>query len=101
LPVLFYPQLLEVRDNGKLVPYGSIDKYVGLRLDAGEHVVSICFRGLRWANRLSLAGWVGVLLVLAILSVLACRRQWSGPPLRTFVPSPEPSATSSLDFGKG
>jgi hypothetical protein len=90
LPVLFYPQLLEVRDNGKVVPCGSIAKYLGLRLGAGEHVIAVRFQGLRWANRLSLAGWVGVGLLLPVLAVLGYRRRLSGRTLRTFVASRDP-----------
>jgi hypothetical protein len=89
LPVLFYPQLLEVRDNGRVVPYGSIDKHLGLRLCAGEHVVAVRFLGLRWANRLSLAGWGAIPFALGTLAALACWRRFVRRPLRTFSPSPD------------
>jgi hypothetical protein len=73
LPVLFYPRLLEVRHNGRVVSYGHLDKYLALLVPPGDHDIRVRFAGLHWANRLSAAAWAGVLLALP---VLACASGW-------------------------
>ncbi|HJT75821.1 MAG TPA: 6-pyruvoyl-tetrahydropterin synthase-related protein [Gemmataceae bacterium] len=88
LPVLFYPRLLRVRDNGRTVPYGAVGKYLALPLGLGDHVIQVRFLGLRWANRLSLGGCALVLLAFAALGVRACRRRLRGPPPRFSEPRP-------------
>ncbi len=74
LPILYYPKLLNIVLNGKTVPYQSV-----LYLDhlitsvapvSGEmNTITIQFRGLVWANRISLFSWClwGILLVLLIV----------------------------------
>jgi hypothetical protein len=59
LPVLFYPGLLRVRDNGEPIPFGILDEEVAIRLPPGEHTVTVRFQGIRWANILGLIGWAG------------------------------------------
>lgn len=68
LPVLYYPNLLEVRLDGRKVDYtGLPNRYftmVGLKLEPGTHQISVEFVGLQWANLISLVAWASVLLGL-------------------------------------
>jgi hypothetical protein len=64
MPVLDYPGLIEVRDNGHLVKYHNAGRFVTLRLARGMHRIAIAFVGVRWANIVSLVAWVGVIVLL-------------------------------------
>jgi hypothetical protein len=88
LPVLFYPRLLEVRDNGRAVPYGNLDKYLALIVPPGDHDIRVRFAGLRWANRLSAAAWAGVLLALPILACVGWWRRFLRRRAVAAAPSP-------------
>jgi hypothetical protein len=77
LPVLYYPRLLDVRVDGRPAPYYAMGHQIALPLGPGPHEVHVRFVGLRWANRLSQALWVGVLLGLG---GLAWRRRRAGQP---------------------
>jgi hypothetical protein len=66
LPVLFYPNILRVRDNGQDIPYSTIERYVAVSLPPGEHIIDIQFIGVTWANIVS---GVVALAVLAVLMV--------------------------------
>jgi hypothetical protein len=66
-------RLLDVRDNGRAVTYGNLDKYLALLVPPGDHDIRVRFAGLRWSNRLSAAAWAGVLVALP---VLACVGGW-------------------------
>ena len=65
-PVLYYPGLLRVTDNGQTIPYGNVARYVAAELPAGEHQVAITFTGVWWANWGSIAG---IALVLAWIAL--------------------------------
>jgi hypothetical protein len=54
LPVLFYPGLLDVRDNGRPVSHGQLDGFLAVQVPAGEHRIEVGFAGRAWANRVSL-----------------------------------------------
>jgi hypothetical protein len=106
LPVLYYPGMLRVLDNGRPIPYGNMGRHVALELQPGNHVVSVRFVGVRWANLLSLGSWLGVLVaVLVIVSGKWRRRElWIVPsiPINTTICStglkicmPQPSMKSS------
>jgi hypothetical protein len=85
LPILSYPHVLRVRDNGQEMPYGCVDEYVLVQLPAGPHVIEVRYVGVRWANRLSLTA--AVVLVLGLAGCLAhamLRRRAAR------VPSPSP-----------
>jgi hypothetical protein len=62
LPVIYYPELLNVTLNGRVIPYGSI-LYGNVLLTTIKPIpgvvntISIEFRGLVWANTLSTIGW--------------------------------------------
>ena len=61
LPVLYYPGVLDVRDNGARVAYGNFGRLLALNLSEGGHSVTIRFVGLPECNLVSLACWLAVL----------------------------------------
>lgn len=65
LPLTYYPDMLDVRVNGKETQYFSslyMDYYnvVTLKLPSGSYIVTSTFRGLGWANWLSVMSWMVV-----------------------------------------
>jgi hypothetical protein len=70
LPVLFYPNLIDLRIDGKPATYFPLahppGPYVltGITLEPGYHEVVARFRGLVWANVVSAVAWIGTLLGL-------------------------------------
>ncbi len=72
LPVLYYPNVLEVEVDGKearcFPTLDGVFLLIGVDLPAGFHEITVRFSGLAWANYLSLAGWV-ILLALILGSV--------------------------------
>jgi hypothetical protein len=75
LPVLSYPHVLRVRDNGGPIPYGCVGTSLLLHLPAGSHEVEVRYVGVPWANGASLAAGVFLGLGLAGCGVrAACRR---------------------------
>jgi hypothetical protein len=72
LPLLYYRHMLQVRDNGKAVRYRNLGRLVALELGPGPHVIEVRFVGVRWANWVSAAGWLGVLAAGPVLA----RRSW-------------------------
>src|SRR5262249_22403288 len=73
LPVLYYPGLLEVRAEGKSLPYGSLDGYLAVRVPRGTHRIEARFVGLRWANRVSALAWTLVVCGLIASGAAAGR----------------------------
>src|SRR5262249_39633539 len=71
LPVMYYPGLLRVHHNGRRVPVRHLGRFVALDLPPGDHDIRVRFVGVRWANGVSLAGWVAV--ALAALGIAAFR----------------------------
>ncbi|MDR3492008.1 MAG: hypothetical protein P4M12_08215 [Gammaproteobacteria bacterium] len=70
LPSYYYPQLIRIKLNGKLVPYQSIlsdeAPVVGVIPESGKlNEFSIEFRGLAWANYLSWGAWICFIIMLA------------------------------------
>ncbi len=69
LPILYYPDLLQIKVDGISVPYFASNSPNGLvaaiSLPAGKHVVVSRFSGLGWANVLSGTAWV--IYIFAIL----------------------------------
>ena len=76
LPLLYYRHMLEVRDNGKAVRYGNLGRFVAVELGPGTHTIQVQFVGIRWANWISAAGWLGVLAAGLVLAVRRMRRVW-------------------------
>jgi hypothetical protein len=74
LPVLYYPQVLEVRDNGRVVPYGNRDRFVALQLSPGKHTIHVRYVGIVAATRVSLLAWGGILLALLVTGLFSWRR---------------------------
>lgn len=67
LPILFYKNLLDIKLNGKSVPYFSVVYHakllVGIRPIAGQvNHIEIRFTGLMWANYISRIAWALLLL---------------------------------------
>jgi hypothetical protein len=65
LPVLFTPDMLDLRVNGAVAPVVPLrDRYyvlAGLRLSPGTYDVRARFRGLAWANAISLIAGLATL----------------------------------------
>jgi hypothetical protein len=63
LPVLYYPQLLQVHLNGRSVPYMAVlyknRLMTAIEPEAGKaNKIEIRFTGLVWANKVSLCAWI-------------------------------------------
>ena len=65
LPILYYPHVLRVTDNGQRIAYGNIGRFVALDLPAGRHQVKVRFAGIGWANAASAIG-AGLLVVMML-----------------------------------
>jgi hypothetical protein len=72
-PVLFYPGMMRVTDNGRAVAYGNVGRFVAVEVGPGTHAIEVRYVGARWANSVS-GVTVGLLLVGCIASVIR-RRQ--------------------------
>ncbi len=77
LPILYYPKLLQIKLNGKIIPYQGIvyqnNLIVGIKPIAGQHnTISIQFTGLMWANSISWLSWI-LWIVLLIYMVFLNR----------------------------
>ncbi len=74
LPILFYPNLLDITVNGRESAYVPLlhalpdQTYVlaSLKLDPGTYDVTARFRGLRWANWTSAIAWIATILALVM-----------------------------------
>ncbi|MDR3478102.1 MAG: hypothetical protein P4M14_08755 [Gammaproteobacteria bacterium] len=74
LPVLYYPQLLQVILNNHVVSYGSVmyqgRLIVGVMPEPGKvNTIVVQFRGLPWANFMSKVTWYLWLLFLCFIAV--------------------------------
>lgn len=76
LPVLYYPRVLRVEKDGRPVAYANLDRYVAVPVEAGEHVLSVRYQGIPWANHVSRVAWAlaGVLAVGVLLAPAVSRR---------------------------
>lgn len=78
LPVLYYPNLLDVRVDGQpadhiaLLHKKSGYPLVAVHVDPGEHRIAVRFRGLPWANAVS---FITCTALAAVALVLAVRRR--------------------------
>jgi hypothetical protein len=66
LPVLYYPKMLEVRDNGRVVRYGNAASFLAVELGPGEHRLAVRFVGIRWANVTSAIAWIAIIAIMLI-----------------------------------
>lgn len=66
LPILYYPGMLGVYDNGHPIRYQNAGRFLALRLRPGPHKILVTFAGVRWANAVSILGWVGLLAGLTL-----------------------------------
>jgi hypothetical protein len=83
LPVLFYPGMNEVTDFGRpLRIAGHLDGLLALDLPPGDHHIRVEFAGLRWANVVSGAAWLGVALPLVVALVRRAAKRRRGSPER-------------------
>ena len=80
LPVLFYPNLLEVQVDGRTVPYVPLANkgyvLVGLAVPPGEHQITARFEGLGWANRISGLVWMGMAMLWLASFIPSSTRRW-------------------------
>jgi hypothetical protein len=93
LPVLYYPRLLDVRVDGREVPYGNLGRFVAVEVGPGAHVVTARFVGVRWADGLSCAAAAGILgaaLAVAVRRARRVVRRWRrpGPAMRPLTVRP-------------
>ena len=69
LPVLFYPSMVQVRDNGQVIEYGNMGRFIVLQLSQGDHSIDVQFTGISWANMISLLSWVAIIVMCVFLAV--------------------------------
>jgi hypothetical protein len=93
LPVLYYPGMMRLRDNGKAVPFANLGRYVAAELPPGNHSISVRFAGVGWANVVSAiaCGVVGVSVVLT-LARTSIKRRKRGPDARPSIRRARPPA---------
>ena len=72
LPVLYYPCVLEVQDNGHDVLFGNAGHFVAVPLQAGSHEIEVWFVGAHWANVLGSIGWGGVAIGFILTTAKNC-----------------------------
>jgi hypothetical protein len=63
-PVLSYPGMMRVTDNGRAIAYGNVGRFVAVELGPGRHEVEVRYVGARWAN------WVSATVAAAL--TIAC-----------------------------
>ncbi|HEY2584611.1 MAG TPA: hypothetical protein VGI81_02460 [Tepidisphaeraceae bacterium] len=101
LPVLDYPGMLDVQDNGRRVPYFNSGMYVSLPLEAAKHHITVRFVGVRWANFVSLLATIAVIGGLGF-AIARDRRNWSRPHGKPELPAAQPRvARDAGRFGPG
>ncbi len=73
ISVLFYPNLIQVKVDGKSAAYSTVlyNDYalVSLRLAPGSHTISVIFTGLSWANWVSAIAWLVVAAFAGLLAI--------------------------------
>jgi hypothetical protein len=74
-PVLFYPGMMRVTDNGRAIAYGNVGQFVAVQLDPGAHLIELRYVGSRWANWVS--GIVLALLAIGGITFALARRRGS------------------------
>jgi hypothetical protein len=72
LPILYYPNMVRVEDNGQHVAAEHLGRRVALELQPGDHEIRVRVAGVSWANGASLAAWIAV----ALAGVWLCGRAW-------------------------
>ncbi len=74
LPVLYYPDHLDVRVDGKETNYLPLVHrqflLVGVPVEPGAHSIAIKYKGIPWMRRVSFFTWVGVLIISVLDQVL-------------------------------
>lgn len=81
LPMLYYPDLLDISIDGRKVPFDySFSGLLGssvltdVWVMPGDHTITAFFRGLTWANNISIITWI--LLIIQSLAVLIAKRRF-------------------------
>lgn len=73
LPVFYFPQLLDVIVDGKRMDYMPLAYQIfvltGLRLSPGDHIITVEFVGIRWANWISIITWTCFLILFVAVLV--------------------------------
>ncbi len=63
LPLLYYPNMLDIRVDGQknksYFPSSCVGMYCAtVKISSGQHHISFKFSGIGWANYLSLLSWI-------------------------------------------
>jgi hypothetical protein len=58
LPVLYYPDMLEIKINGESVPYFNIGNKIGIKIQPGTNQITVDFVGSKIANYVSAISWI-------------------------------------------
>jgi hypothetical protein len=81
LPFIYYPKMLEIKLNGKIIPHQSIAYYNYLipsikPIPGQKNHIEIEFCGLKWANNTSVLAWcMWLVLALYVLTgLIRCRK---------------------------
>jgi hypothetical protein len=82
LPVFYYPDMLNITLNGRSVPYFSVLDgallIVGIQPEPGQtNVINIQFRGLLWANFISVMCWSLWAALVVYLGLVALIRRFA------------------------
>jgi len=70
LPVLYYPDMLEIKINGESVPYFNIGNKVGIKIKPGINKITVDFVGSVIANYISAISWIIFCLFCGYLALL-------------------------------
>ncbi|WFN36783.1 hypothetical protein L1994_11705 [Methanomicrobium antiquum] len=70
LPVLYYPDMIEIKINGKSVTCMNIGNKVGVMVPPGKNEITYEFTGLKWTNYLSLTS----LFIFVIICLYQLRK---------------------------
>lgn len=76
LPILYYAHMLKIKVNGKTVDYYPtlFQNYVltAIKLKPGQYHITMKFRGLWWANWISLLSWLAIIVIFVFWGVRYC-----------------------------
>jgi hypothetical protein len=88
LPILYYPNLMEINANGQVIdyypvynkdlPFYLIKGHVwltGIKLSPGNYHITVDFNGIQWANTASVISWIFLFAGLVIICLFRLRNQ--------------------------
>jgi len=81
LPMLYYPDLLDITVNGAVVPYDLSTRHnyvlATVKVAPGQSQIRAAWRGSGTGNMVSAAGWIGIVLLVLIPAF----RRWRSRPV--------------------